>query len=95
MDSTVATPDSRKAALARAVQAEVAAGGIVESQTDYSAVIRYQKKVNHTLHLILTVLTLTVWSWVWLGLAIYAATQRKVITINVDEYGQVLRQKVR
>ena len=89
-----ADADTRKMKLAQAVQQEVIKGGVVETQSDYSAVIRYGKSVNHVLHLILTIVTLTVWSLVWLVLWIIAVTSRKTITLTVDEYGNVLRQVV-
>ncbi len=93
-DEQPASPDQRKAALARAVQAEVAAGGTVESQADYSAVIRWHKNVNHVLHLLLTLLTLGFWAFVWIGIVIYAVTQRKAVALEVDEYGHLLRQRI-
>lgn len=93
-DSQTATPDQRKAALARAVQHEVASGGRVESQTDYNAIIRYGKKTNHVLHLILTIVTFTAWALVWIGVAIYNITQRETISLEVDDYGNILRQKL-
>lgn len=88
------TADQRKAKLATAIQNEVVKGGRVETQGDYNAVIRYDKSVNHVLHLILTLITLGVWSFVWLALVIIAAVARKTITLTVDEFGHVLRQDV-
>ena len=50
-------PETRRAKLALAIQREVMAGGRVESQTDFTAVIRYGRPVNNVLHLLLTLLT--------------------------------------
>ncbi len=86
-----ASPEQRRAALAQAVAREVASGGRVESQSEIQAIIVHGKRVNHTLHLILTLVTLTVWSWVWLILWILGGEKRIILT--VDDYGNVLRQK--
>ena len=88
---TPANADQRKSALAQAVSREVAAGCRVESNSDYQAVMVKGKRVNHMLHLILTLVTLSLWSWVWLALAIFGGESRLVLT--VDDYGNVLRQK--
>lgn len=88
------TPEERKSRLALAVRQEVAAGGRVESQTDYTAIVRFEKPVNNTLHLILTLVTFGLWAIVWLIVWIVASTSRKTISLNVDEYGQVLREEL-
>jgi hypothetical protein len=64
----------------------------VESQTDYTAIVRFEKPVNHVLHLILTLVTFGLWGIVWLVLSIVAASTRKTVSLTVDEYGQVLRE---
>jgi hypothetical protein len=86
-----ATPDQRKAALAQAVSREVAAGSWrVESQSDYQAVLAKGGNVNHTLHLILSLVTCGLWLLVWP--VVYLLNQRKTLVLSVDEYGNVLRQ---
>ncbi len=74
-----------------AVVREVASGGRVESRSPSQAIIVKGKPVNHTLHLILTLVTLLFWSWIWLILAIVGGESRLILT--VDDYGNVLRQK--
>lgn len=86
------TPQERKALLARTVQAQVAAGGRVESQSDFQAVIVKGKPVNHVLQLILTVVTLGLWVFVWIGLALFGGEKRSMVT--VDEFGNVSVQKI-
>lgn len=81
--------EQRRRALAQAVQAEVATGWRVESQTDESAVLARGGQVNHVLHLILTLVTCFAWAFVWIALAVI--NQRKVLTLRVDEFGNVLR----
>lgn len=86
--------EMRRAKLALAVQQEVIAGGRVESQTEFTAVIRYGKPVNNVLHLLLTLLTFGFWIIVWVLLAIASASQTKTVMLSVDEYGQGMRQEV-
>ena len=40
----------------------------MESQTDYTALIRFGKPINHVLHLILTLVTFGLWGIVWLAM---------------------------
>lgn len=84
-------PEQRQSLLAQAVAREVASGGRVESQSPSQAIIVKGKPVNHTLHLILSLVTLSFWSWIWLFLAIKGGESRLILT--VDDYGNVLRQK--
>lgn len=88
------TADERKSRLALAVRQEVAAGGRVESQTDYTAIIRHGKPVNHILHLILTIVTAGLWLIPWIVISIVSASGRKAVSLTVDEYGQVLREQM-
>lgn len=88
---SVASPEHRKAALAQAVAREVAAGARVESQAEYQAILVRGKRPNHVLHLILTLITFFLWAPVWIVLAIVGRERR--IILNVDEYGQTLRQQ--
>jgi len=82
--------EQRKRNLAQAVQSEVVNGWRVESQTDESAVLAKGGTTNHTLHLILTILTCSAWGLVWIAMVII--NQRKTLMLRVDEYGNVLRQ---
>ncbi|GAB2983858.1 hypothetical protein [Nocardioides montaniterrae] len=84
-----ATPEQRKRNLAQAVQSEVVAGWRVESQTDESAVLVKGGVTNHTLHLILTLITCGIWSLVWLVMVL--VNQRKTVMLRVDDYGNILR----
>jgi hypothetical protein len=91
-DQTKSDSD-RKAALARAVSNRVATGGMrIESQSDYNAVLVKGGKVNHVLHLILTLVTLGAWSFIWLALWIIGREQREMI--SVDDYGNVNHEKL-
>lgn len=91
----VGIPDGqRQQALATAVQQEVTRGGRVESQGPYNAIIRYGKDINHVLHLILTLVTCSVWGLVWLALVINQMVQKKAVSLQVDPFGNVLRQEM-
>jgi hypothetical protein len=50
----------------------------------------YGKRVNHILHLILSVLTLGVWLLVWLLVVIGAATQRDRRILSLDAEGALV-----
>ena len=91
--TTVATksPEQRKELLARAVANQVRQGGRVESQTDYQAVLVTGQKVNHVLHLILTLVTFGLWGIVWIILAFIGGEKR--VVIDIDEYGNTNIQK--
>lgn len=84
--------ESRRRALANAVAAEVAGGARVESQTDTSAIVVTGKKVNHLLQLVITLVTCGLWLFVWAYLAIVKKEHR--ISLQVDEFGNVLRQQL-
>jgi len=86
------SPEERKRALHDAIQAQVVAGGRVESQSDFEAVIVHGKPLNNTLHLLVTIFTCLIWGIVWAALAIFGGERRTLIT--VDEYGNVTVQKL-
>lgn len=83
------TDADRRSALERAVTVELTRGGRLESQTSYNAVVLHGNKVNHILHLILSLLTAGLWLFVWLVLVLTNKQQR--VVLSVDEAGGVLR----
>ncbi len=86
------TPGERKELLARTIQGQVAAGGRIESQSDFQAVIVKGKPVNNVLQLILTLVTFFLWAPVWIALAIFGGEKRSMV--SVDEYGNASVQKI-
>ena len=84
--------DTRKRAVANAIQGEVLRGGRVESQSDFQAVIVHGRPVNHVLHLILTLITCGLWGVVWLLLVLTGGEKR--VTLAADEWGHLLRQQI-
>jgi hypothetical protein len=85
------TIEERKAILAQSLAQAIAAGARVESQSDFFAVIVTGKRVNHLLHFFVGLFTVGLWWVVWIFLAITGGERRAMI--QVDEYGNVLRQK--
>lgn len=77
----------RKAALARAVAAQVRDGWHVQSQTDFQAVLVKGKRTSHGLHLFLSFITLGLWLFVWAIVWFLNRDQHKVV--DVDPYGHV------
>ena len=85
------TKKDKKRLLAGAITNGVAMGYRIERQTDDQAVLAKGQRINHVLHLILTILTGGLWGIVWIILAVNGAEKRVVLT--VDDYGNVLRQE--
>jgi len=75
--------------LSRAIAAEIAAGGRIESQTETSAVVVTGQKVNHVLHLLISLFTVGLWVIVWIVMASKGGERRTLLT--VDENGEVRR----
>lgn len=84
--------ETKRHNLAQAIQREVAAGARVESRTDTDAILVIGKPVNHILHLILTLVTCLAWGVVWIVLVGLAGEKR--VGLQVDNYGNVLRQEL-
>jgi hypothetical protein len=61
--------------------------GRIESMTDYSAVVIQGHKVNHVLHLLISVFLCGLWLPIWLVLAMTGGEKRTVLT--VDQCGNV------
>ena len=89
--ATVETRDSidSRAALDRAVANELATGAELVSQAGTNAVLTKGKKVNHILHLLLSVITAGLWLIVW---AILVATNKpQRIVLSVTDAGRIER----
>jgi hypothetical protein len=84
--------DDRKRVLSQQIRSMVTAGGRIESQADFEAVIATGKDVNHTLHAILTLATCLMWGLPWAVIAATGGVKRQLVT--VDEFGDVLVQRI-
>ena len=81
------TEEERRAILAKAIARETRRGRRVESQSEFQAVLVAGRRVNHTLHAVLTIFLCFLWAPVWFLVALLGGEKRRVIT--VDEYGKV------
>jgi hypothetical protein len=83
----ILSSSERQAKLSGVLQRELEAGWRIESQTEFGAVLVKGSRVNHILHLLLTVFTLGLWIIVWALLALTGGEKRRMY--RVDEYGNV------
>jgi Na+/H+-translocating membrane pyrophosphatase len=60
----------------------VSKGARVELQTDETAVVVFGHRVNHVLHLILTLVTAGLWAIVWIIGALAGGERRQTLTIS-------------
>lgn len=88
----VQAAEQRKATLDRTLQLKGAQGWRIETRSEFQATIAKGHRLNNTLHLILTIITIGVWGIVWILLAVLSGEQRRMITI--DEYGNVIDNKL-
>jgi hypothetical protein len=80
----MASESERRSALDARIARELAGGAMLESQAGYNAVLIKGKKVNHILHLILSLITAGIWLIVWLVLVITNKRQRIVLFVNEE-----------
>ena len=80
--------EKRSQTLHKHVIQEVANGWKLEVETEFEAVLSRGKRVNHILHLLLTLLTLGFWIIPWVFMAAGSGEKRE--TISVDECGNTI-----
>ena len=85
VEKKLRTEAERKSILRNHIVKQVALGGRIEIQEDFSAVLIWGKKPNHILHLILSLVTFGFWIIVWLLLGMSMGISRRLYTI--DDYG--------
>ena len=85
LSTSLRSTDERKAILQQKIIQHVGIGYKVETQTDFQVVLSRGGKVNHILHLLLSILTAGFWLIIWLLLAMFS--RRKLMTLSVDEFG--------
>ena len=81
------TADERKQKLDERIRENVTRGARVESRSEFSAVLVRGRRVNHVLHLLLTLVTVGVWLIPWIVIAWKGGEQRAYV--SVDEHGRV------
>lgn len=77
----------RHAVLLEIVGKRVANGWRIESQSEFEVAIVKGHRINHVLHLILSIITLGIWLIVWAALGAMGGERRQVLM--VDEAGTV------
>ncbi len=75
----------RQKILEEKILMEQAGGKRLESQMGFQAVLVTEKKPNHLVHLILTVLTGGLWALIWIFVVLSSKDRREIL--QVDEYG--------
>ena len=82
------SPEERRELLSRYVLSQVASGRYtIELEQPYRTVLASTKKVNHVLHLFLSVITFGLWLPIWVLMAI--SDRRKMLTLEIDEFGNI------
>ena len=84
--------DERKSSLDRTLADRGAQGWRIENRSYFQATFASGNRINHVLHLILTIVTAGLWGIVWIIFAITGGIKRHLIT--VDEYGNVVERKI-
>lgn len=84
--------EDRRQLLDDTVQKWAANGWRVEQRDGYQATLVKGKRVNHILHLLLTIITAGVWAIVWIALAIAGGQRHQVVSI--DPSGKLVATKV-
>jgi hypothetical protein len=72
--------ESRRQRLEQRIQQYLTQGYHIEVRTEYSASMVKGKRVNHLLHLVLTLVTFGFWVVVWILLAIFGGEKRVYIS---------------
>ena len=92
MASDRMSEEQRKELLSQHISFQVAQGARVESQSDFQAVLVYGHRVNHVLHLAITIFTCLLWGLVWLVLGVTRGEKRQVV--QVDPWGNISVQRL-
>ena len=88
LSTTPHSIEERSQTLQKHVIQEVANGWKLEVETEFEAVLSSGKRVNHILHLLLTLLTLGFWIIPWVIMTAGSGEKRE--TISVDECGNTV-----
>jgi hypothetical protein len=89
--SAAKSAEERKAILDSALARAGGRGWRIETRSDFQAMIAQGHRVNHILHLILSIITFGLWLIVWILMGVFGGEKRAMVT--VDEYGNVQEQR--
>jgi hypothetical protein len=90
--TTVASPERRRAALAKTINGLIAQDRRIESQSDYQAVLIHGHTPRHILHFVIGLITYGVWWIGWLVITLTGGERREIV--NVDEFASVNVQRL-
>ena len=93
LSTTERSDSERKSILEKQIIFYASAGWSLETQTEFAAVMSSGKRLNHILHLLLSVVTLGFWLIIWLFLLMVNRITKK--TIRVDKFGNTSIQNRR
>jgi hypothetical protein len=93
LSTTERSDSERKSILEKQIIFYASAGWSLETQTEFAAVMSSGKRLNHILHLLLSVVTLGFWLIIWLFLLMVNRITKK--TISVDKFGNTSIQNRR
>lgn len=85
LSTTERSDTERKSLLEQQIISYVSRGWRLDTQTDFAAVLSSGKRLNHILHLLLSIVTFGIWIifWIVMGITNKIAT----VTISVDKFG--------
>ena len=96
MQDAINTPqltDSARTALLDAEVAEwIREGWRVESRSSFQAIMVSGRRVNHLLHLVISLVTAGLWIFIWIVLVLTGGENRELLL--VDAYGQISSEEV-
>ena len=85
LSTTPHTSEERTQILHKHVILEASNGWRVEVETEFEAVLSKGHRVNHILHLLISVVTLGLWIIPWIFISLLSGEKRE--TISVDDFG--------
>ena len=85
LSSTERSDSERKSILEKQIIFYASAGWSLETQTEFAAVMSSGKRLNHILHLLLSIVTFGFWLIVWLFLLMVNRITK--LTISIDKFG--------
>jgi hypothetical protein len=94
LSTTERSDAERKMILEQKIILYVSRGWNLDTQTEFAAVLRHGKRLNHILHLLLSLVTFGFWILVWIFLGL--VNRVSTLTITVDKFGNtsILNKKI-
>jgi hypothetical protein len=85
LSTTERSDTERKSILEKQVISYVSRGWRLDTQTDFAAVFSSGKRLNHILHLILSLVTFGFWIIFWIVIGL--TNKIAITTVSVDKFG--------